>query len=57
VLLVEDFLDSQELDDSAGALVEGGAFLFGVFGLAEADEDTALAVFAFHDGLELVAVG
>jgi hypothetical protein len=60
MLLVEDFLDGEELDDSASAFVEGGAFGFGVFGVAEADEEAALAAafaFALHDGLERVDVG
>jgi hypothetical protein len=40
--------------------VERGAFLFGVFGVAEADEEAALAAafaFALHDGFESVDVG
>jgi hypothetical protein len=34
VLLVQNFPDGQQLDDSARALVERGAFLFGVAGMA-----------------------
>jgi len=41
-----------------GSFVESGAFLFGVFGVAEGDEEAALpAAFAFHDGFEGVDVG
>jgi hypothetical protein len=47
-------------DDSAGTFEEGAAFVFGVFGVAEADKKAALAAafaFSFHDGLEGVDVG
>ena len=68
MLLIQNLLHRQELDDPAGSLdfgelsraVERGAFVFGVFGVAEADEETALAAaFAFsrHDGFESVDLG
>src|SRR5438270_11958757 len=60
VLLVEDLLHGQELDDAAGALEEGAALVLGVLGVAEGDEEAALAAavaLALHDGLEGVDVG
>src|SRR5947208_986644 len=60
VLLVQDLLHGQQLDDPPGALVERRALLFGVAGVAEGDEEAALAAvgaLAFHDGLEGVDVG
>jgi hypothetical protein len=42
MLPIEDFLHVVELDDSAGAFVEGSAFPLGGFGVAEADEEAAL---------------
>jgi len=44
VLLVQDLLHGQQLDDPPrGALVERRALLFGVVGVAEGDEEAALA--------------
>ena len=41
VLLVEDFLHGDELDDAPALLVERGALLLGVGGVAEGDEEAA----------------
>ena len=60
MLLVQNLLHGEELYDSARSLVECGAFLLGVFGVAEAYEETALAAafaFSLHDGFESVDVG
>ena len=51
MLLIQNPLHRQQLDDSARSLgsgelsraVERGAFVSGVFGVAEADEEAALA--------------
>jgi hypothetical protein len=43
VLLVQDLLHGQQLDDPPGALVKRRALLFGVAGVAEGDEEAALA--------------
>ncbi len=53
-------LHGQQLDDSTRSLVERRALLFGVAGVAERDEEPALAAvlaLALHDGLERVDVG
>src|SRR5688572_32801259 len=52
MLLVQNLLDGQELDESAGALVEGGTLPLGVGRITEGDEKAPLAVLAIHDGLE-----
>src|SRR5437762_13904028 len=60
MLLIQNFLDGEQFDDPTSSLVEGGAFAFGVFGVAEGDEEAALATafaLALHDGLECVNVG
>src|SRR5947209_9964428 len=60
LLLVQNFLHGQQLDDSTRSLVERRAFLFGVLGVAEGDEEAALSpafAFALHDGLEGDDVG
>ncbi len=44
MLLVEDFLHGDELDDPPALLVERRALLLGVGGVAEGDEEAALAV-------------
>jgi hypothetical protein len=51
MLLIQNLLYGQELDDSTRSLVERGAFLFGVFGVAEADEEAALAAASAQGGL------
>ena len=60
MLLVQNLLHGQQLDDSTRPPVERRALLLGVAGVAEGDEEAALAAaltFAFHDGFELVDVG
>lgn len=57
VHFVEDFLDGYEFDDFAGAFVEVRAFVLGVGGECEGDEEAAGAVFAHHGGFEGVDVG
>jgi hypothetical protein len=60
MLFIQNLLNGEELDDSAGAFEEGAALVIGVFGVAEADEEAALAAafaFALHDGFEGVDVG
>lgn len=55
MLLVQNLLHRQKLDNSTRLLVEGRAFVFSVFGVTEADEETALAAafaFSLHDGFE-----
>ena len=49
MLLIQNLLHRQQLDDSTRSLMECSAFGFGVFGVAEADEETALAA-AFAQG-------
>jgi len=44
MLLIQNFLDGEELDDSTRSFVERRAFLFGVAGVAEGDEEAALAL-------------
>jgi len=58
--LIQNLLNRQEFDDSLGSFVKRGAFVVGVFGVAEADKESALSAvfaFAFHDGLERVDAG
>jgi hypothetical protein len=42
MLLVKNFLDGQELDDSTASLVECAAFLHGVVGEGEGNVEAAL---------------
>jgi hypothetical protein len=56
-LLVEDFLDGDELDDAPALLVQGGSLGLAVGGVVEGDEEALGAVFALHDGFERVDVG
>ena len=59
MLLIHNLLHRQQLDDSAGSLMERGAFLFSVFGVPKADEETALPAafpFALHDSFESINV-
>jgi len=50
MLLVQNLLNGQEFDDSLGSFVKRRAFVVGVFGVAEADEEPALSA-AFAAGL------
>jgi len=43
MLFIKNFPYGRELDDSVGSFVEYGAFLLGVFGVAEGDEEAALS--------------
>ncbi len=46
--LIQNFLHRQQLDDPPRSFVKRSALLLGVFGVAEADEEAALAAaFAF----------
>src|SRR5688572_10378111 len=54
MLLIQDLLDGEQLDESAGALVEGGALPLGVGRVTEGDVKAALAVFSLHHRAELV---
>jgi len=48
MFLIQNLLLRQEFDDAFGSAVERSAFVVGVFGVAEADEEPALsAAFAF----------
>lgn len=57
MLLVQDFLHGQQFDDSTRSLVEGCAFLLGIVGVAEGDDEPAMAIFTFHGVTELVDIG
>jgi len=51
MLLIQNLLNGQEFDDASGSVEECGGFVVGVFGVAEADEEPALAS-AFDAGVE-----
>src|SRR5688572_19589831 len=60
VLLVEDFLHGQQLEDPTRSLVERRAFLLGIAGVAEGDEEAPLTpdlALALDDGFERVDCG
>ena len=57
---MQNLFHSQQLYDAFGSLEERGTFVLGIFGEAEADEETALAAafaFSHHDGFEGIDVG